>query len=283
MKHLCLFLTIFPLLITSCQFGQEEAPLNDAPIVQIDSPASNARIPVGQEIEIKSTAKDKTFIQRVELYVNDDLIQKDAPPIPKGQMTFTVLQRWVPTEAGQVKLYVLAYDSQGKASYPAAIMLEVMADSPVAPAPAITFAATEFPSAISAATALPSAISAATALPSAISAATALPSAISAATALPITPPPTIETISLNNMPSAASIPVIEGRLITAIPINIFIAPGTQNSAIGVLKPNDVVIGVARNPAGDWIKIIYGPDNREGWIFMELFVWQGDLRALAVE
>ena len=101
--------------------------MNPIPVVRIDSPASNARFSAGEEIEIKSTANDDVFVQRVELYANGQLVQKDLPPIADGQKTFTVLQRWLSSAPQIVELRVIAYDNQGAVSYPAAIMLEVVA------------------------------------------------------------------------------------------------------------------------------------------------------------
>lgn len=281
MKHY-VWLFMWPLLITACQpFWQEDAPVNLIPVIQIDSPASNARIWVGEEVEIKSTANDDSFVQRVELYVDGELVQKDLPPIVTGQKTFTVLQRWLPTEAQTVELRVMAYDNQGAASHPAAIMLDVLhtpsslvavepttiaISAEAAPANKMpTVIMPEFPPTDSITTA-PTPEPPVAALPTSTIATLPLPTAA---------PAPT------NNMPAAAAIPVVEGRLIATSPLEVYSAPDSQNEAIGSLNPNDVVIGIARNQRGNWIKIVYDARNREGWVLMEQFVWQGDIQALA--
>ena len=77
--------------------------------------------------------------------------------------------------------------------------------------------------------------------------------------------------------------PVVEGRLASSESLSIHNAPDTQHEIIGSLNPNDVVIGIARNESSSWIKIVYGATNREGWVLMEPFTWQGNLDALAVQ
>ena len=342
------WLLVWPFFITACQpFWQEEAPVNLIPVIQIDSPASNARISVGEEIEIKSTANDEAFVQRVELYVNGELVQKDLPPIVTGQRTFTVLQRWLPTEAQTVELHVIAYDNQGAVSHPAAIVIDVLGEpsslavvhpttiaiptevlptenesaaivsesipteiaitdsEPIAivpqapPTDSVTSEATPenpiIPQATPITITLPTTVSepmtmtlpAATSEPTSITlpATVPEPTSITLPTAVPEPTPITLPTAAsepVNNMPAAAAIPVVEGRLVATVPLNIYDAPDSANEAIGTLNPNDVVIGIARNESGNWIKIVYNADNREGWVLMEQFVWQGDIQALAV-
>jgi len=273
---------MWPLLITACQpFWQEEVPVNPIPVIQIDSPASNARISVGEELEIKSTTNDDAFVQRVELYVDGQLIQKDLPPIATGQKTFTVLQRWLPTKAQAVELRVIAYDNQGAVSYPAAIVLDVLGT----PSSLVEVDPTTIAIPTETATANNN-------QPAIVPESPPTDSITSAATAeIPVAPPPTSTVMNLptaapaptNNMPPAAVIPVVEGRLMATTPLEIYSAPDSQKEAIGTLNPNDVVIGIARNERSDWIKIVYGATNREGWVFMEQFVWQGDIQALAVQ
>ncbi len=330
--------------MTACQpFWQEEAPPNLIPVIQIDSPASNARISVGEEIEIKSTANDESFVQRVELYVDGELVQKDLPPIANGQKTFTVLQRWLPDKPQTVELRVVAYDNEGAASHPAAILIDILGEP--APLAVIHPTTVAIPTEVTIANKEPTAIP--EPLPTEISivesepppvvpdapltdsapalenfavplitptevAPTAIipepnepisqtaiteatefisptiavdPTVIILPTAAPAAPtvPAAEPTAVSNNMPAAAAIPVVEGRLIATLPLNIYNAPNSQEEAIGMLNPNDVVIGIARNIDGDWIKIVYGADNREGWVFMTEFDWRGDIQALAIQ
>lgn len=273
---------MLPLLITACQpFWQEDVPVNPIPVIQIDSPASNARISVGEELEIKSTANDDAFVQRVELYVDGALIQKDLPPIATGQKTFTVLQRWLPTEAQAVELRVIAYDNQGAASHPAAIVLDVVGtpSSLVAVEPTTIAIPTE----TAATNSMPTAMVPESPPTNSITGAPTAESPVAPPPTPPIANLPTAAPAPTNNMPAAAAMPVVEGRLITTTSLEIYPAPDSQNEAIGSLNPNDVVIGIARHESGEWIKIVYGPSNREGWVLMEQFVWQGDIQALAVQ
>ena len=132
--------------LVSCQLFAEEEPINLPPVVQIVSPASNARIATGKEVEIKSVATDESFIERIELYVNDDLIRIDSPPIKGGQVTFTVLQRWVPIQAGEVRVRVVAYDTNGSRSHPVGITLEAVGETLAELQPTKVATATPIPS-----------------------------------------------------------------------------------------------------------------------------------------
>ncbi len=111
-------------LVVGCQRGgQDNQTVVSGLAVRIDSPASNARIPTGREVTIVSTASDPALVQRVELYVNGQLIHDDRTPVEAGQETFKVDQRWVPPAPGTVRVEVIAYNAQGRASRPAAITL----------------------------------------------------------------------------------------------------------------------------------------------------------------
>lgn len=230
--------------LVSCQFFAEEEPINLPPAVQIISPASNARIPTGKEVEIKSVATDESFIERIELYVNDDLIRIDSPPIKGGQVTFTVLQRWVPIRAGQVRVRVVAYDTDGARSHPVGITLEAVGET------------------------------LAELLPTKVATATPIPSPSPTAP-----PPPTITAVP----PTATPIPQIEGRVTNFGPLNVRQGPTTGTAQLGWLNPGDLVTGIARNPASNWAKIRYGADNREGWVFAQRVIWSSDFNALPIE
>lgn len=101
--------------------GQTAAGLN----VQINSPANGTTIATGREVTINSTASSNTttLVQRIELYINGELIREDAASTAAGQATFSIEQQWVPVEAGNVAVEVVAYDVIGRRSSPATITL----------------------------------------------------------------------------------------------------------------------------------------------------------------
>ncbi|MDQ4076326.1 MAG: SH3 domain-containing protein [Chloroflexota bacterium] len=75
----------------------------------------------------------------------------------------------------------------------------------------------------------------------------------------------------------------IEGRVAAEIGLNVREGPGADSRRIGGVNLNETVTAIARNEAGDWIKIRYGPDNSEGWVAGEYVEWQGDTQTLPVE
>ncbi len=257
-----LFVTLCGLFLVGCQLFAEEMPINEPPLVQIISPASNARIPTGKEVEIKSVATDESFIERIELYVNDDLIRIDSPPIKGGQVTFTVLQRWVPIRAGEVRVRVVAYDADGAISHPVGITLEAVGETLAELQP------TKVPTATAIASLTP--VSTPTSTPT-----LPPPPPPPSPSPPPPTPPPP--------PPTATPIRQIEGRVTNFGPLNVRNGPNTSTAQLGWLNPNDFVLGIARNQAGNWAKIRYGADNREGWVFAQRVRWSSDFKALPVQ
>lgn len=132
-RAIILFFIVISLGMLACDlstFGLGPAP---KPKVTILAPVSNAQFTEGQEIEIHSTSTDPAGIVRVELAVNGVTVMTDAPPIPKGQTLFTLIQRWKATP-GQHTLSVRAYNASGAASDPALVTI-VVAPALVLPTP----------------------------------------------------------------------------------------------------------------------------------------------------
>lgn len=119
------------------------------PTVIIARPPSGVRVRAGQVVEIQSTATDDHGVVRVELFVDGERVRTDAPPEQLPQLSYSLVQRWRPEKAGNVTVKVIAYDTAGQSSPPAAITVEVIgapasptvtvspspAPSPVAPTP----------------------------------------------------------------------------------------------------------------------------------------------------
>lgn len=269
------FVTLCALLLVGCQFLAEAKPINEPPTVQIISPASNARIPTGKEVEIKSVATDESFIERVELYVNDDLIRIDSPPIKGGQVTFTVLQRWVPIQAGLVNVRVIAYDADGATSHPVGITLEAVGEALAELQPTKIATQTAIPIATLTSTSLPPSPS-----PTSSPLPTSTPSPSPPPTSTPPPPPPPSPTLV---PPTATPLPQIGGSVTNYGPLNIRYGPNEGTAQLGWLNPGDFVLGIARNRAGNWAKIRYGPNNREGWVFALRVAWTRDFKILPIE
>jgi len=121
--------------------GGKKADEAALPSVVIIAPPSGARATVGQEVEVQSLATDDRGIARVELWVDDVLVQQDTPPTGQPP-SFSVVQRWTPPEPGEYILVVKAYNVDGQVSEPASIRLEVQAAGE-APSPATPTATPE--------------------------------------------------------------------------------------------------------------------------------------------
>jgi Big-like domain-containing protein len=98
------------------------------PTVVIQSPTSGANFKAGDDVQIQSTATDANGIVRVELSVDGQIVSTDAPPIPQGQASFSVVQKWKATE-GTHTISVRAFNASGAGSDPAIVALSVSAGS----------------------------------------------------------------------------------------------------------------------------------------------------------
>ncbi len=105
------------------------------PKVTLQSPAPGAQFHEGEDVTIQSTSTDPGGIVRVELAVDGVTVRTDVPPIPQGQTSFTLIQRWKAV-AGTHTLGVRAYNAAGAASDPVLVSVTVApgaAPSPIQP------------------------------------------------------------------------------------------------------------------------------------------------------
>jgi hypothetical protein len=125
---------IFPflatgLLILACDASTLTALIPGGvarPTVAIQSPTAGATFKAGDEVQIQSTATDANGIVRVELSVDGQIISTDVPPIPQGQASFSVVQKWKATP-GTHTISVRAFNATGAGSDPAILSLDVSA------------------------------------------------------------------------------------------------------------------------------------------------------------
>ncbi len=80
-----------------------------APSVVINSPPNGSEAVLGQEILVQSTAQDSIGVTRVELRVNSFIVNTVSAQSVNGERLFSVIQSWIPTEAGVANLEVIAY------------------------------------------------------------------------------------------------------------------------------------------------------------------------------
>lgn len=188
--------------------------------VRIDSPAAGAKIPTGREVVITSTAGSSTtsLVQKIELYINGELIREDAAPTAGGQATFTVEQRWVPTEAGTIAVEVVAYDVAGRRAPPATLTLVAEGSPMVTTAP--------FPS--------------------------------PTATGIPVTPTTTPFPSPAPLPSATATAPRVEIAGTINTDANIRNGPGPTFDRVDGLFAGAAITAIGRNVTADWIEIRYG-------------------------
>ena len=86
------------------------------PTVEIVSPASGARVAVGQELEVQYRATDAVAVVRVELEMGRQIVDLQNSPTAEGQPSLSGILRWTPSTAGVYTLLVYAYNRDGVSS-----------------------------------------------------------------------------------------------------------------------------------------------------------------------
>lgn len=236
MRQFGWMLLIALLLLGGCARGGQPQASTGGPVVQITAPSSGSRIPTGREVEIQSTATDPAGVERIELYVDGVLIRVDTAPAA-GQSTFSVVQRWVPSQPGAVQVEVRAYNGQGQAGTPAGLTLE-------AEGAGLAPTATPTPRSLE----------------------------------VNPTPPPDV-TAPTEPAEATEGIP---GTVEAAAGLNVRQGPALDAERIDGVNPGTPVTAIARDATGEWAKVRYGSDNREGWIYAPYVTWDGDPSTLPV-
>lgn len=241
-----------------------------APRVTITSPPSGQRVPTGREVEVQSVAVGQTPIERIDMYVNDELIRSDTSPIEGGQFTFNVVQRWVPTQPGRAEVTVVAYDINGVPSQPEGIALEVVGEG----------------MAVAEATATLAAIT-----PAATVTGTVTPTVpVSEGTPVNVgSPPPeatTVQVFTPTPLPATAppATPMPGGEIegtVAVRALNVRSGPGTNYPVTGNVRYFTPVTATGRNQDTTWARIRYA-ENRTGWVATQYVTWEADISRLPV-
>ena len=123
-RAVMLFFTITSLGVLACDLSTFGLGTAAKPRVTILAPAAGAQFPEGEELQVQSLATDSSGIVRVELAVDGATVATDVPPIPKGQTTYALIQRWKATP-GTHTVSVRAINAAGVASDPALLSVVV--------------------------------------------------------------------------------------------------------------------------------------------------------------
>lgn len=240
-----------------------------APRVSITEPASGETVPTGQEVRVRSVALGEVPIERIDMYVNNELIRSDSSPIEGGQYTFSVVQQWVPIQPGEVQIKVIAYNTEGTPSQPAGVVLNVVGEGMATPQPAPdvgiavtgTLPAGETP-----------------VLPVSQGTPAAVGSPQPNATTVEVFTPIPLPTATPGLAVSTAS--AVTGTVAVGA-LNVRSGPGETYPVVGSLRNLQVVSATGRNEETTWVLVSYEA-NRTGWVASRFVTWEARIDQLPV-
>jgi hypothetical protein len=116
------------------------APLaqGEGPIVIINEPPSSSSYSPGDIISVESVSASPVGIVQVDLLVDGQVVHSDTTPSDLPEVQFTIIQRWIASQAGNHVVTVRATDSENRTGQ-ASINVTVQADTPT-PIPTATLA-----------------------------------------------------------------------------------------------------------------------------------------------
>jgi uncharacterized protein YgiM (DUF1202 family) len=121
LKSTLLFLTVAVLLAafaTSCGGDGETEPTvppgGQLPTVVINQPADQALIPAGQAIDVQVVASHDQSVSRIELYIDNSLVESRMAPAGSALTTVQEVFRWSASIVGRHTLQARAYDATGQ-------------------------------------------------------------------------------------------------------------------------------------------------------------------------
>jgi hypothetical protein len=145
---------------------------------------------VGQTVEVQFRAEDAKAVAWVTMEVNGANVATLQSPVAEGQTPLEGILRWTPSQAGTFQLMLIANNSAGQDSDPAAVTIEVVEASAGLPDPTAVSTVQAQPTKPGAPTAAPTA----TTKPGASTAAPTATTKSSAPTVVPTNPPTAVPT-----------------------------------------------------------------------------------------
>jgi hypothetical protein len=125
-----LWLVVLVATLCGCNLQSADSitpmPTPDLPRIEILSPANNQRVILGTEFDFDIVARDETAgIARVELRINDRLVQEAEPPEGVVEV-FRVQMNWLAQTEGIALVEAIPYRPDGTQGDPARLSLEVV-------------------------------------------------------------------------------------------------------------------------------------------------------------
>ncbi|MFL7794729.1 MAG: Ig-like domain-containing protein [Anaerolineae bacterium] len=146
---------VVSVLILAAAFACGPAP--SKPTVQVLAPPNGSQVAVGQTVEVQFRAKDAKAVAWVTMEVNGANVATLQSPVAEGQTPLEGILRWTPSQAGSFQLMLIANNSAGQYSDPAAVTIEVVEASAGLPNPTAVPTVLPQPTKLGAPTAAPTA------------------------------------------------------------------------------------------------------------------------------
>lgn len=124
-------IVVLMVMLAGCNLTQGSSvtptPLPDLPQVEILDPANNRQIYEGTEFDFDIVARDESAgIVRIELYIDDAIINSASPVDATSVPVFRVTINWLAEGQGLHTVEAVAYRADGTQSDPALINIEVL-------------------------------------------------------------------------------------------------------------------------------------------------------------
>lgn len=125
-----LLLAAAVLALAACNLVREADAPSSLPglSVTFQQPANMTQVRSGEDVLLLLLAEDRggPGVARVDLLVDDRLIQQGVPEVSAAVPVFTVQMRWRPGSPGLHAITAVAYREDGSASAPETIALDVL-------------------------------------------------------------------------------------------------------------------------------------------------------------
>jgi hypothetical protein len=277
MGALVLLLTLAACNLTAP--GGGEAGISGPPIVQIAAPNANATYLMTVTVNILGLVTNAgSDLDRIEILVDDTIIQTLNDPNPGGAASFSIAQTWQPTSEGEHTISITAFRADGSSSNPASVTINVIAEGAMemTEEPAAQPEATEADDEPAPTTASNNPAPTRAVQPTQAPAQpqpTQAPNQPRPTTAP--TNPPAPTAVPASATPSTPQVTINQG-------VNVRNGPGTNFAVIGSLAANQTAELLGRSPDSTWLKIRYYASNA-AWIASQFATASVDVSTLEVD
>jgi len=230
-KHSRFFIIValLGLLVAMLACGIGTAKTAAKPTVVITFPPAGTTVGLGQDVVIQSVAADPQGINRVELWVDGQMVHTQA--VVPAAPSYTASQPWKPTVLGSHIVEVRAFNVNNVTNDPVQVVVtvaETVAEATPIPGAADTPTPTNVPPGVDTPTP------------------TTLP------TDTPVPP-----TLPYDGQPT----------IVALIGLNVRSGPGTAYPVIGTLPAGQAARITGQNADGTWWQIVFPPDSGgRGWV-----------------